>query len=166
MRAGGSGSVAREADPAGRIRHSRPARQDGMVQPVLVVAAVLREGAGGRVLACRRAPGRDAAGLGEFPGGKVELGESPEAALAREIAEELGVPIHVGALLDRTVTVRGDGRAIELACYDCRFAGPVPTTSTDHDELRWVAPDLLPELDWAEADRPAVALLSAQKEDT
>jgi 8-oxo-dGTP diphosphatase len=137
-----------------------------MVQPVLVVAAVLREGGGGRVLACRRAPGRDAAGLWEFPGGKVEPDESPEAALSREIVEELGVRIQVGALLDRTVTVRGDGRAIELACYYCRFVGPVPTKSTDHDELRWVAPARLAELEWAEADRPAVALLTAQKEDT
>lgn len=114
------------------------------------------------MLACRRAPGRDAAGLWEFPGGKVEPGESPEAALAREIVEELGVRIHVGALLDRTVTVRADGRAIELACYDCRFDGPVPTTSTDHDELRWIGPVRLAELDWAEADQPAVALLTEQ----
>ena len=133
------------------------------MQPLLVVAAVIRDGAG-RMLACRRAPGKDASGRWEFPGGKVEHGEAPEEALAREIEEELGVRIHVGALLDRTVTVRQDGPAIDLACYACRLAGAAPVTSTDHDELRWVAPTDLPGLDWAEADLAAVAKLT--EEDT
>ncbi|MGH1548077.1 (deoxy)nucleoside triphosphate pyrophosphohydrolase [Leifsonia poae] len=130
------------------------------MQPLLVVAAVIRSDDGGRVLACRRAPGRDAAGRWEFPGGKVEAGEAPEAALAREIGEELGAGIRVGGLLDRTVTVRHDGRAIDLACYDCRLDGTVPVSSTDHDELRWVGPAELAELDWAEADLPVVRILT------
>ncbi|SEA97101.1 (deoxy)nucleoside triphosphate pyrophosphohydrolase [Leifsonia sp. 21MFCrub1.1] len=132
------------------------------MQPLVVVAAVVRDG--DRVLACRRAPGRDAAGRWEFPGGKVEAGESPEAALAREIAEELGVRIHVGALLDRTVTERNGGRAIDLACYNCRLDGDAPVESTDHDELLWMPVRRLHELDWAEADLAAVAALT--REDT
>lgn len=132
------------------------------MQPLVVVAAVIRDG--DRVLACRRAPGRDAAGRWEFPGGKVEDGESPEAALVREIAEELGVRIHVGPLLDRTVTPRAGGRAIDLACYDCRLDGDAPTSSTDHDELRWMPVQRLGELDWADADVAAVAVL--MREDT
>lgn len=127
------------------------------MQPLVVVAAVVRDG--DRVLACRRAPGKDAAGRWEFPGGKVEAGESPEAALAREIAEELGVRIHVGALLDRTVTARAGGRAIDLACFDCRLDGDAPVASTDHDELRWLPVEGLGALDWAEADLAAVAVL-------
>jgi 8-oxo-dGTP diphosphatase len=134
-----------------------------VVQPLLVVAAVVRDG--GRVLACRRAAGKDAAGRWEFPGGKVEAGEDPAAALVREIREELGVGIHVGALLDRSVTPRADGRAIDLACYDCTLAGPAPGSSTDHDELRWLPPERLAELDWADADRPAVRLLTATPEE-
>ncbi|WP_431246973.1 (deoxy)nucleoside triphosphate pyrophosphohydrolase [Leifsonia xyli] len=130
------------------------------MQPLLVVAAVIRDGA--CILACRRAPGKDAAGRWEFPGGKVEPGESPEAALAREIAEELGVRIDVGPLLDRTVTARAEGRPIDLACYDCRLSGPAPLASTDHDELRWLPPHRLTELDWAEADRPAVRRLTGR----
>jgi len=130
------------------------------VQPLIVVAAVVRDG--DRVLACRRAPGKDAAGRWEFPGGKVESGESPEAALAREIAEELGVRIHVGALLDRTVTARAGGRAIDLACFDCRLDGDAPVASTDHDELRWMPVERLGELDWAEADLAAVAVLTRE----
>ena len=130
------------------------------MQPLVVVAAVVRDG--DRVLACRRAPGKDAAGRWEFPGGKVESGESPEAALAREIAEELGVRIHVGALLDRTVTARAGGRAIDLACFDCRLDGDAPVASTDHDELRWMPAERLGELDWAEADLAAVAVLTRE----
>ncbi|WP_231371063.1 (deoxy)nucleoside triphosphate pyrophosphohydrolase [Cryocola sp. 340MFSha3.1] len=130
------------------------------MQPLVVVAAVVRDG--DRVLACRRAPGKDAAGRWEFPGGKVESGESPEAALAREIAEELGVRIHVGALLDRTVTARAGGRAIDLACFDCRLDGDAPVASTDHDELRWMPVERLGELDWAEADLAAVAELTRE----
>jgi 8-oxo-dGTP diphosphatase len=131
-----------------------------VVQPLVVVAAVVRDG--DRVLACRRAPGKDAAGRWEFPGGKVESGESPEAALVREIAEELGVRIHVGALLDRTVTARAGGRAIDLACFDCRLDGDAPVASTDHDELRWMHVGRLGELDWAEADLAAVAVLTRE----
>ncbi|MET3568305.1 8-oxo-dGTP diphosphatase [Leifsonia sp. 563] len=130
------------------------------MQPLVVVAAVVRDG--DRVLACRRAPGKDAAGRWEFPGGKVESGESPEAALAREIAEELGVRIHVGALLDRTVTARAGGRAIDLACFDCRLDADAPVASTDHDELRWMPVERLGELDWAEADLAAVAVLTRE----
>ena len=121
--------------------------------PVVVVAAVLvRDGA---VLACRRAAHKDAAGLWEFPGGKVEAGETQQEALARELREELGVDARVGALLDRTVTGR-----VDLACYAATLAGSAPTASTDHDALEWRRPGALGGLEWAPADRPVVAVLS------
>lgn len=129
-----------------------------MTGPLHVVAAVII--ADGRVLACRRAQHTSEAGRWEFPGGKIEPGESPEAALVREIAEELGVDIAVtGHLTTDDTVVRG--RVLRLVCLTAELAGPSPTESTDHDELRWVEPAALPGLDWAEPDLPAVALLAA-----
>lgn len=112
----------------------------------------------GQVLACKRAPGKSAAGKWEFPGGKIEDDETPEHALAREIREELGISISVGDLVDRTVTPVGD-LDIDLACYLVSSVEQ-PTRSVDHDELRWVPVQALPSLDWATPDVPAVAILS------
>ena len=140
-------------------RSHRRACDDGRVpaaRPTIdVVAAVVeRDGA---FLACRRAPGKAAAGKWEFPGGKVEASESPADALVREIREELGVSITVTGEL---VTVEpGEGSGIRLICLHANLDGPAPVESTDHDELRWVARAELAELDWAEPDVPAVRLL-------
>ncbi|MFC0681737.1 (deoxy)nucleoside triphosphate pyrophosphohydrolase [Lysobacter korlensis] len=123
-----------------------------------VVAAVITQN--GRILACRRAPGRAAAGKWEFPGGKVDPDESPEAALAREIQEELGVEVEIGALLHRASTLVGN-TVIDLSCFQAWPTGELPHRSTDHDELRWVPVNELRALDWAEPDIPAVEALSA-----
>ena len=127
--------------------------------PLDVVAAVVSDG--GRILACRRSPGRSAAGRWEFPGGKVEPGEAPEAALVREIREELGVDIVVVGRLS-TADTAVDGRIIRLTCFRAVLVGPRPTSSTDHDLLLWCRPSELPALDWAEPDLPAVRLLAAE----
>lgn len=124
-----------------------------------VVAAVFVRN--GDVLACRRAPGKSAAGKWEFPGGKVDDDETPEAALVREIQEELGISTAVDALIDRSATTVGD-TSIDLACYLVTCAD-FPTQSTDHDELRWVPLDSLSTLDWAAPDLPAVAILTSSE---
>ena len=123
-----------------------------------VVAAVVFDG--DLVLACRRRPGRAAGGRWEFPGGKVEPGESTAAALHREIREELAVDIEV---LDELTTddTRVDGRVIRLTCLRAALTGPRPSASTDHDRLVWMPVIDLPSLDWATPDLPAVRLLVA-----
>lgn len=130
-----------------------------MREPLLVVAAVIASN--GRVLACRRAPHTTAPGRWEFPGGKVEPGESAAEALVREIREELGVDIVVLDELTTDDTAVGD-RVVRLTCLRASLTGAAPHTSTDHDELRWVEPARLPDLDWADPDWPAVRMLAAE----
>lgn len=125
---------------------------------LFVVAAVaVRDGA---AFCCRRRPGKSAAGKWEFPGGKVEDGEAPEVALARELAEELGSQVRVGELLDRSQT-DVEGTVIDLACYAVDFLVD-PQSSTDHDLLRWQPLTDLAELDWAEPDLPMVRILRSR----
>jgi 8-oxo-dGTP diphosphatase len=128
------------------------------LEPLRVVAAVIVDD--DRILACRRAPGKASAGLWEFPGGKIEGGETPEAALVREIREELGVDIEVGELIGTDITPVGVVW-IELSCYWARLVDGRPLSSTDHDELSWLPAGALGELRWATPDLPAVALLTA-----
>jgi len=123
---------------------------------VHVVAAVITDN--GRLLVCRRRPDKSAAGRWEFPGGKVEPGEDAAQALRREIGEELGVDIEVGARLVRSDT-KVAGTVIDLECRWARLCGPPPTGSIDHDRLRWVGRDQLADFDWCAPDVDAVTLL-------
>lgn len=127
-----------------------------MADPLQVVAAVIVRD--GLVLACRRNPDRSAGGLWEFPGGKIEPGESPEDALVREIREELGVGIVLGELIHRELTSTGD-HVIDLSSYAAQLTDTEPTASTDHDLLRWLRVDDLAALGWARPDLPVVASL-------
>lgn len=122
-------------------------------QTLIVVAAIFEKQ--GTYLACRRASEKTSGGKWEFPGGKVEINELPEKALAREIYEELGVAITVGEMLNRSQTYVG-GRMVDLACYYVDPIHEYPTSSSDHDQLTWVSPELLSSLDWALPDLPAV----------
>ncbi|MEU4013940.1 (deoxy)nucleoside triphosphate pyrophosphohydrolase [Microbacterium sp. NPDC028030] len=123
-----------------------------------VVAAIIEHE--GKILACRRRPEKAAGGKWEFPGGKLEMGETHSEALAREIREELSTSIEVTAPLRTDDTVVGES-TIRLICLRARLLGEPPTQSLDHDELRWVCPSDLPDLDWAAPDLPSVAELAA-----
>lgn len=122
----------------------------------MVGAAIV---AGGRCLAARRSAAMPLPLLWEFPGGKVEPGESPPEALRREIREELGVEIEVRELLGTGRAPHGE-REIELAVYLCRIVGGEPHPH-EHDAVRWLGPDELGDLDWAPADVPLLAPLAA-----
>lgn len=127
------------------------------MEPIEVVgAAILCEG---RVLVARRGEGQALAGQWEFPGGKIEPGESPEQALIREIGEELGCEIKIGARVT-TTTHTYDFATIRLATYYARLVRGTPT-ATEHSELRWVKVAEMTTLAWAPADVPAVKSIVA-----
>jgi mutator protein MutT len=121
-----------------------------VVERLLVTAAVVRRD--GQVLIARRLPSGPRGGLWEFPGGKVEPGESPEEALRRELREELGVAVEVGPLLMRVDHDYPD-RAIRLVAYDCTLAAGDPEP-LECAEVSWVAPAELVTYPLAPADEP------------
>lgn len=124
-----------------------------MSETLRVVAAVFQTGS--HVLACKRKPEKAAGGKWEFPGGKVEAHESAEEALRRELIEELDVHVKtVGDLIWRETTTTST-QSIDLACYWVE-TDTFPNSSTDHDELRWCFVEELAQLDFADADKPAV----------
>ncbi|WP_238385203.1 (deoxy)nucleoside triphosphate pyrophosphohydrolase [Nesterenkonia muleiensis] len=137
------------------MTNEQPDGDEGTVT-VRVVAAVVFDDE--KVLACRRKPDKAAGGLWEFPGGKIESGESPQEALVREIREELGTTVLVDSELSTDTTVV-DGLAIQLACFRTSLAGPKPEQSLDHDQLLWIPLSDLGRLEWARPDLPAVRRL-------
>jgi 8-oxo-dGTP diphosphatase len=122
---------------------------------VTVTAGILRQN--GLVLIARRRPGKHMAGKWEFPGGKIEPGESPEQSLARELAEELDVRARIGDLLCRTAW-EGDGISLDLLVYRVDGFEGIPLLR-EHEEIRWVAPQDLRTYDLADSDRQVVEML-------
>ncbi len=124
-----------------------------------MVAAALADGEG-RVLLQRRAPGRAMAGLWEFPGGKVEPDERPEAALVRELKEELGIKVDVAALMPAAfASADNAGRHMLLLLYLCRHWRGEPRP-LDAAELAWVLPVDMAALPMPPADEPLIPLLA------
>jgi len=118
----------------------------------IVVGAVICDDSG-RVLIGRRRRPPELAGAWEFPGGKVEPGESEAAALVREVREELGVQIEVLARIDGQWPVRSD---LVLRLFTARIREGTPLAGSDHDAVMWVAPDELPGVGWVPVDLSAL----------
>lgn len=121
---------------------------------MIVGAAIV---AGGRVLACARSDPPESAGRWEFPGGKVEPGESEAEALVRECVEELGARVLVGDRVGGDVRL-AHGRAV-LKVYLARLVDGDRPQALEHAELRWLAADELDSVPWLPADAPIVAAL-------
>jgi 8-oxo-dGTP diphosphatase len=122
---------------------------------LVVGAAIVRQGT---LLAARRTTPAEAAGRWELPGGKVEPGEDPGDALVREIAEELGCRVGVESWLEGEEPI---GSSHLLRAAVCRLVDAEPRPGPDHDELRWLAPEELDDIDWLEPDRPFLPGLRA-----
>lgn len=127
------------------------------MRSVDVVAALIENY--GRYLIARRAEGDRLAGLWEFPGGKVEPGETPEHALARELREELGVNAEIGELLFETSHTYPHIEA-NLQFYSARLLSGTPMPHV-HDQLRFVTPSEMKILPFLPADIPVIEALSA-----
>ncbi|QTN19764.1 (deoxy)nucleoside triphosphate pyrophosphohydrolase [Brevundimonas sp. AJA228-03] len=125
---------------------------------VLVVAAALVD-IDGRVLIARRPEGKALAGLWEFPGGKVEPGERPEAALIRELNEELGIDVQEACLAPFVFASHAyDSFHLIMPLYLCRrWSGLV--VAREHAALAWVRPNALSDYPMPPADAPLVAWL-------
>ncbi|MBS0380168.1 MAG: 8-oxo-dGTP diphosphatase MutT [Proteobacteria bacterium] len=127
-----------------------------MTASILVVAAALYD-TSGRVLIAQRPQGKPQAGRWEFPGGKVAAGETEAAALARELAEEIGIEV-LDARPFMRLTHEYPERRVELSLWIIgRYAGVA--VSREGQALKWVAPRDLPGEDVLEADRPFIEAL-------
>ena len=125
---------------------------------VLVVACALVD-LDGRVLICQRPEGKQLAGLWEFPGGKVEPGETPEAALIRELDEELGIQVRQACLAPFVFASHSyDSFHLLMPLYLCRrWDGFVERR--EHAALAWVTPNQMGDYPMPPADAPLVAWL-------
>ena len=116
---------------------------------LIVVAGVAQRA--GRVMVCRRRAEASNGLKWEFPGGKIEPGESPEEALARELREELGIAVRVGRVMD-AVFFRYPERDVLVLFYRCRITAGEPRT-IDCDAVEWARPEDVGGYDFAGADR-------------
>lgn len=146
-----------EEAPGGCWDFSQPVVPSG--KPLLLVVAVALVDGDGRVLIARRPPGKAMAGLWEFPGGKVQSGETPEEALVRELKEELGIDTRGSCLAPIAFASHSYERFhLVMPLYACRVWGGTPHPH-EGQELAWVTPQRLFDYPMPPADLPLIPLL-------
>lgn len=124
---------------------------------IKVVGAVIVKNE--KILCAQRGLSGTLPGLWEFPGGKIEEGETPRQALIREIDEELRCEVVVGKEVT-TTTYEYDFGIVQLTTFWCELIAGTPSI-TEHAQVRWLAPAELHSLEWAPADIPAVEIIAA-----
>jgi 8-oxo-dGTP diphosphatase len=129
------------------------------LRPLVLVAAVALIDADGRVLLAQRPEGKAMAGLWEFPGGKVDAGETPERALIRELAEELGIDVSASCLAPFTfASYTYSDFHLLMPLYLCRRWSGIPRPR-EGQRLTWVRPARLAEYPMPPADKPLLSSL-------
>src|SRR5438552_3825691 len=127
--------------------------------PLVLVAAAALVDADGRVLLARRPAGKPMSGLWEFPGGKVDAGESPETALVRELAEELAIDVTASCLAPFTFASHTyPDFHLLMPLYVCRKWSGIPLPR-EGQRLKWVRPAQLADYPMPPADKPLIAML-------
>lgn len=130
-------------------------------RPIVLVAAAAIIDADGRVLVAQRPEGKSMAGLWEFPGGKVQSGETPEYALMRELEEELGIETRPCCFSPVAFASHSyDDFHLLMPLYVCRVWRGIPQTH-EHKALKWLRPLDLYGLAMPEADVPLIPMLEA-----
>ncbi len=147
-----------EERPEGASRRT-PDGDAGAARPIVLVAAVALIDTDGRVLIAERPEGKHLAGLWEFPGGKVQPGETPEVALIRELAEELAIDVEASCLAPFTfASYAYPDFHLLMPLYVCRkWSGIV--AAREGQRLAWVRPARLGDHPMPPADKPLVAML-------
>ena len=131
----------------------------GPGRPILLVVACALVDADGRVLIAQRPEGKSLAGLWEFPGGKVEPGETPEAALIRELREEIGVETQVACLAPLTFASHSyEAFHLLMPLYICRRYEGIPQP-LEAKALKWVRPKEMRDYPMPPADAPLIPFL-------
>ena len=130
-------------------------------EPLVDVTAAVIGGPDGRILVCSRPAGTHMAGKWEFPGGKIETGETAEACIRREIREELGMEITVGPVL--TVMEHDYGVKYVRVTFFLAVSDNTPTAK-DHQEFQWVTTEEIDTVDFLDADRPVSAEIRKKSE--
>lgn len=132
-----------------------------MERSTQIVVAAMIEGDDGRILIAERPDGKFMSGWWEFPGGKVEFGESPEVALAREVREELAIEISVGDPFHAVHVARTETTAVFVVFYWCRWTGG-EIQLLDAGDVAWVTAHELDDIRFLESNRPVVEKLKAR----
>ncbi|TRX32751.1 8-oxo-dGTP diphosphatase MutT [Flavobacterium sp. ZT3R18] len=129
-----------------------------MYIPILVTAAIIKKES--KILIGKRAPNRHLAGYWEFPGGKMETGETPQECLKREIKEELGIIIKVNDFFMENEH-QYDQKMIYLKAFECEYvSGEI--VLKDHDQIEWVEVSEFVNFEFAAADIPFINALNGE----
>lgn len=133
--------------------------EETMKKNIYVVGAIIIKE--GKILCAQRGPHKSLPYKWEFPGGKIEQGETPQEALQREIREEMHCKITIGEKVEYTA-YEYDFGIVHLTTYICKLIEGEPVL-TEHVDIKWLEPSELTSLDWAPADIPAIERLVNEK---